>query len=406
MSDSTPRKEVARDCLERGAPTHQPWAENRPMSCQVAFPVRIPKVGSPISQETVRFWFVHQSLRAALSTRDNALNFVRLVLASSVIFGHSWPIGDFGDSHFPVITEWAVNGFFAISGYLIAGSRLRLSFADFMVNRALRLFPAFWTVLIVTAFVLAPMSVMVSGGQYDILSATLYVLRNAGLYMFQWGIEGSLLDVPLSGVWNGSLWTLFYEFVAYIAAGILLTLPWLRKHLVLTTSVATVAAMGAQIAALGVLDVTTNILLNSLRLGAFFAAGMLVYALGDRLPLSWWPAVTAFLALAVLTATGTVEQFGQVPFAFLLLWLGARAPIRIGARNDISYGVYIWAFPVQQLIVLVGLAWLGPWGTAILAFTLTVPLAWLSWRYVEKPSMALRKRLTRAERATKAAPRA
>lgn len=63
--------------------------------------------------------------------------------------------------------------------------------------------------------------------------------------------------------------------------------------------------------------------------------------------------------------------------------------VRIGSRNDVSYGLYIWAFPVQQLIIVAGFAWLGVWGTALLALLLTLHLAWASWRFVEKPAMKL-----------------
>jgi len=124
------------------------------------------------------------------------------------------------------------------------------------------------------------------------------------------------------------------------------------------------------------LDVTTNLVLNSLHLGAFFAAGFFLYAIRDRVDLrAWyWPALSAAM-LVVLFMTGQAEWFGQLPLTFLVLWLGAVLPVRIGSTNDISYGVYIWAFPIQQLIVLFGLGWLGPWGTALFAFALTIPVA-------------------------------
>ena len=84
------------------------------------------------------------TLRDALRGRDNGLNLVRLVLAGRVVVGHSWPIGGFGANGFMLgMRNWAVYGFFAISGYLIAGSRLRLGWASFMMRRAARILPGY-----------------------------------------------------------------------------------------------------------------------------------------------------------------------------------------------------------------------------------------------------------------------
>lgn len=334
------------------------------------------------------------TLRSALSTHDNALNFVRLVLAASVILSHSWAVGGFGQHPFNGLGDWAVNGFFALSGYLIAGSRLRLNFGQFMMSRAFRIFPAFWLVLVGTAFVIAPLSTLATDETWQLGSALDYVVRNAGLYVFQWGVDDTLTSVPFVGAWNGSLWTLFYEFVAYIGAALLLTLPWARRHALVATGVATAAVIVAQIAALGPLDVSTNLFLNFLRLGSFFAAGMFRYFLADKLSLKWWNAAIAGATLAVMAVLGVADLLGQIPLAYLLLWIGARAKTRIGSKNDVSYGVYVWGFPVQQLLVVFGFTWLGPWLTALLALIVTLPLAWGSWKLVENPAMRLRKRIT------------
>lgn len=171
-------------------------------------------------------WYIVQmatSIRESLSTRDNALNLVRLLLAVAVIIGHAWILGGFGEGPFPGLAGWAVNAFFAISGYLITGSRLRSGILKFLMNRVLRIFPAFWVVLVVTASVIAPLVSVVAGESWLFGSATSYVVLNAGLYIFQWGIVDTLSTVPHPGAWNGSLWTLFYEFSAYLCAGALLS---------------------------------------------------------------------------------------------------------------------------------------------------------------------------------------
>ena len=80
-----------------------------------------------------------------------------------------------------------------------------------------------------------------------------------------------------------------------------------------------------------------------------------------------------------------------IPFAYGLLWLGAVLPVRLGSVNDLSYGTYIYAFPVQQLLAVAGAhTVLGYWGFATVALLVTLVLAWLSWHLVEKPTLRLK----------------
>lgn len=283
-----------------------------------------------------------QTLREALSTRDNALNFVRLALAVVVIFEHTWVIGGYENVPEIPLAAWAVNGFFALSGYLIAGARMRSSLRTFMVRRIARIFPAFWTVLALTAFVLAPLASFIGGGRWELGSALSYVTGNGLLWVQQFEVAETLSTVPYPDVWNGSLWTLFFEFAAYIAAALVLSFAITRRYALPLTAAGFIGLAVVQILAHGPLDISTSIILSFLRLGAFFAAGMLLYFLGDRIKLRVWPFAALLVLMGFLFATGLAPWIGQLPFAFLLLWLGARLPVRLGSRNDISYGVYVW----------------------------------------------------------------
>ena len=97
--------------------------------------------------------------------------------------------------------------------------------------------------------------------------------------------------------------------------------------------------------------------------------------------------VGAGVVYAVLTDQGWADLYGQLPLAVLLLGLGASPSRNWTTRTDLSYGVYIYAYPVQQLLVLLGTA---SWGVAVnslLVVLLTLPLALLSWTLVEKPAL-------------------
>ena len=105
------------------------------------------------------------------------------------------------------------------------------------------------------------------------------------------------------------------------------------------------------------------------------------------------------LASALLVGLGVLltpdyRLLGGLPLACLMLWIGARTPSRIGSRNDISYGLYIYGFPVQQALVMWGFAAVGWLGFAVLGLLATLPIAALSWLVVERPSLRWKSRLT------------
>lgn len=325
-----------------------------------------------------------------LGSRDNALNFLRLILAAMVILGHSWPFGGLGHHPLDAVAGIAVNGFFALSGFLIAGSRLRLPLGRYLWRRAMRIFPGFWVCLIVVAFGFAPLSTFFTGESYRLDSAVSYLWSNATLYIRQWGVDATLQHVPVPETWNGSLWTLYFEFGAYLIAGAALSLRWIVERargvfliLLIITCVASVLARGP-------LAITTNMRVEALRLGACFLAGMVAFLWRERIVLSRGLAVVC-LAVTVLAGIflpgDWLAGVMAIPLTYLLLYFGARLRTRIGASNDVSYGVYIYACPVQQLLCLLNVPALGVAAYAFTSLVMTLPLAWLSWKFIERPAL-------------------
>lgn len=289
--------------------------------------------------------------------RANALNLVRLLLAGTVIVWHSFPLSGADIRWEPlrrIVAEVGVDGFFAISGYLIVASWMRTpDWRSYLSARARRILPAFWVCLVVTAVVIAPLTTGMLGPDNLI-----YIAKNAALWVFQYDIAGTPLGVPYEAAWNGSLWTLPVLFVlAVIGAGVT-TAGW----------------------------VANNYAVLATRFGLMFLAGALVWQLRDRLPVRTAMIVGSGVVLAAGTFTPDYRILAALPLAYLVLVAGAvlRSP-RLRLRNDISYGVYIYAFPVQQVLAVWGVHELGVGPYALLATLGTVPLAMLSWFYVEKP---------------------
>lgn len=312
---------------------------------------------------------------------DNALNALRLVLALLVIVGHTLPIADTAwPAWMGQLGSWSVAGFFVISGYLILGSRLRSSWWTYSIRRAARIFPGYWVQLLVVALVLAPLATLISPSTWTIQGAGQYIAANASTFGLQYSLDGTVF--PHFDAWNGSAWTLMYELMAYIGCLAVFSIPWCRRHAIVTSAAALVILGGFTIVA-PYADITTNLYLNTAYLGSYFAAGMLAHALRDHIPVRW-PLIGASTAAAiVLLALPGGDGFAQIPIAYALLAAGVALPVRIGSTNDISYGVYIYAFPVQQMVAMLG----ASGALHLLASTaITVVLAIGSWHLVERPA--------------------
>ena len=336
--------------------------------------------------------------------RDNNFNLIRLMAALSVLGGHSVAVlglpssREFFFDHLGLsLAEMAVDVFFVTSGFLVAGSLVnRGDVIAFLWARALRIYPAIWVMLILTVFVLAPALTTLPLADYFASPKTHdYFVKCATLIG---GVRYSLPRVfetnPLHGEFNGSLWTLPIELrlYCYLAAGwlVLAAAPAIRMRAM---------SVAAPIVACAYLV----LILRGRLFGAPFNAadtrifmflyGTTLYLWRDRVPMS--PGIL-FAALACLLIASVNEQ------AFFVVYVVSLAPLvlhlaylpkgRVLAFNDwgdCSYGVYIYAFPIQQT-----LAFLFP-GMPLIAMILvsaaiTLGVAALSWTLIERRALALK----------------
>lgn len=317
-----------------------------------------------------------------------------------VIVSHAWPIGGYGDD--PRIAgeklgTWAVAGFFAISGYLIANSRRHATMSTFLVRRVLRIYPGYLVCLVVIALGFAPVSVALGPGSVQWTSAFSYVYDNLLLKVHQEGIRDTLTAVPYGPAWDGSLWTLIYEFLCYLAIGLLLSLAIHWHRAVVVAAFVATAALYVVEHHLG----HEGMLALFAFLGAIFFAGSALAVFAELVPLDWRIGVLAIGVAAASAELNAIPWLGALPIAYVCMWLGTVLPFhRIGRVNDLSYGVYIYAFPVQQTIMVVlGRHHLPVGVTALLGVVGTLPFAAASWFVVEKRALALKSRLGASARA-------
>lgn len=322
----------------------------------------------------------------------NSLNAVRLGLAYLVVFSHAFPVGGFGSSPnyrgIP-LGFLSVGGFFAISGYLITRSRFRTRLGVFLWRRFLRIVPGFWVAIAVTAFVLAPLVGAINGG-WNAGAALAYLVDGMNLWNAPTQIGTTLNGTPYPMSWNGSLWSIQWEVVCYVAVGILAGVGLVRRTRWLAVAalvLSTAASIWVQAAGiLGPKHEFSMVL-------PFFLAGSVLYLYSDRIAMSWRLGVPALLALCVLPAFGQGRTLTPLCLAYVCLWIGARGPAwlrKVGHRNDLSYGVFLYGFPVEMVLAALGVAAWGFFAYASLSLLVTTVFAAASWFLVEKPAMSLK----------------
>lgn len=323
-----------------------------------------------------------------LDSRDNNFDLLRLLAAWSVLVSHSFalvgreePLHWFGTT----LGNVGVLLFFAVSGLLIRRSweydpRPR----DFWTKRALRLLPALATVAVLTAFVLGPLvSTLSTGSYFSSWETWVYPVRVTLLYTFGAPLPGVFEDHVYPGV-NGPLWSLPVEVFAYFCM-FLLGVTGLLARRALVTGLAAASLVWAA----WWVSVTSEAVGSTYVLAAF-AVGAAAYTWRDRIVLSW-PVAAALVPLCALTGLGPDPLrvvVWTLAAVYLSYWFAYAVPpvgrllVRYG---DASYGLYIWAFPVQQTLVQVGVD--DPWVMIAVATPVVWLLAIASWRLVERPAL-------------------
>lgn len=347
-----------------------------------------------VSEATPKPWF-----GILLDPRNNSLNLIRLVLAFAVLLHHSWPLAGLpGEPEFAgdTLGGWAVAGFFGISGYLITSSRWSNALGPYLVNRIARIMPAFWVCLIAMALFFAPIGYLVAKGSLDgyltsAHSPLNFLISNGMLQMRFYDIAGTPLDVPYSGAWNGSLWSLYYEFLCYLIIAALGTFAIVRRSRWPLT-LAFILSVFAQ-ANIGRISRLTNDnfdVVLMLKLLPFFLGGAVIFIWKDKIGFHWIPGWLSFVAAFFISSfvPGWGVQASAIFVTYGVFWVSTvvKQP-RIIAKNDISYGVYIYAFAVQQLLAVFGADEWGLLWFSLAAAVLTVPFAAASWLLVERPVM-------------------
>lgn len=281
----------------------------------------------------------------------------------------------------------AVAVFFIISGYLVTASWQRdPHLLRFALRRFLRVWPAFIVVLLLTVYGLGVWATELPLKEYLAHSATTDYLRGLWLHI-HFMLPGVFTHNPYPFGVNGSLWTIPIEIQCYAVLGLAGMVGLLLNRSIFLLSIA-IFMLWFHTRSNADLVGDVN---YERELSAYFLSGAAMHALREywrRRPLAWTIAIgTASVAAWWLDWRYTSLLIGM-PFA--VIYLGTQAtPIirRAGRWGDPSYGIYLFAFPIQQLVILHLWPTAGFVGTLAAAAVITVALAYISWHLIEKQAM-------------------
>ena len=346
----------------------------------------------------------------SLRSENNNFTFVRLVLASSVIFSHSyWRIsgreGTDGLSSYlgKPISSFAVDGFFFLSGFLIYASSLRRNTAPtFLLARFARLWPALAVSVIITVAVGAAVT-EVPWGAYFRGETARFVVRNLLLQGGAYRLTGVNCADAACNV-NGSLWTIAWEVRCYLALAVLMMLK-LSSAKIIGNFIAPASVAFCVFWSFFPYTEGGWFYFGDMiaRLWTLFVLGMTAFVFRSQIRLSWLAlaglSVFVFAVHGVSGPFAGVLEYGLTGYGVLCVgFLTATTRAFSSTWPDLSYGVYIYAFPVMMVLAEF-VMFSNPLSLAFMTLLATLPVAAASWYFIEKPVLAGLKQWERLRRA-------
>jgi len=333
---------------------------------------------------------------------------LRFIAATLVLITHSFALSSGDPNAEPLRTSlgitWgsiAVDIFFVTSGFLVTGSLVyRQNLYNFVVARALRIYPALWAALSLTVLVVGIHLTTLSAEAFFSDAGTWkYLAKNALLATgIAYYLPGTFMDNPWPRAVNGSLWSLPLEIKMYAALAITWSIAKLfGKNIVKSFAWGCIALMVTSLF-ISLIIIISNTQSNlHFPLIAMFFSGATIQVLKNRIPISsrLFLLVLTALLISTLLDRGVFEFAYQLAIPYLVMYLAlvpTGAVRHFNKLGDYSYGIYIYAFPIQQALAHY---WKGIGSIEMIAFSfpITLVLAFASWHLIEKRALSFKTKI-------------
>lgn len=345
----------------------------------------------------------------------NNFDFIRFLAALSVIVTHSYTLSGSSDNDLLgtltrglySFSSLGVDVFFIISGYLIARSiEQSPSLLSYLWKRTLRIFPALIVVVLLCVFILGPLVTNADPKSYFSNRHTYAFLSAISLYYIPDFLPGVFAGNPYPNAVNGSLWTLAYEFSLYIFLAIFFVKKGrIAKLLFILLIFGFFILRGYAVLSSRTFYIDEYHLPNTvinfyylLNYTVLFGFGAILYFLKDTIPLNGKFFIIGVSVLFISTfkiQIAGVISYIVLPYAVIYLAFLKSKLNKFGKYGDFSYGMYIYAFPVQQTIMYFsGHQKVSTVLLAVLSTLCTLPLAFFSWKFIESKALSLKVKIS------------
>ncbi|MBB6254117.1 acyltransferase family protein [Nitrospirillum iridis] len=324
--------------------------------------------------------------------RPRGFDSLRSILAIAVVLWHTSSIcyGLDGEAWLwtgPLrpLGYFIVPAFFALSGFLVAGSLLRNDLTTFVTLRLVRIYPALAVEVFISAFIIGIGVTNLGIGDY-FTGRRLYSYLLNVIGFVHYSLPGVFTENPVAGVVNAQLWTIPYELYCYGVLTIVALIGLCRRPVgfmmavvILNIFILIYATYGDDTLAFAVRPPGGLAILC-------FLYGVGFYLVRDKIPMNWALFIGSLIAYTGFVFFAETVYASAVFATYMTIFLGLKKkkiPL-ISGMAKYSYGVYLYGYPLQQMVyqsLPAGKAW---WSNFLISFPLSLAGAALSWHLVER----------------------
>ncbi len=343
---------------------------------------------------------------------------LRILLAVAIFYGHSlWVAGGNASMSHDLVRFHAASGgqmdgggwsgpkrplhvalvpmFFALSGFLVIGSAIRLKdVRTFLAFRMLRLFPALLVEVTLSALVLGPAVTSLNFGDY-FRDPTFWHYFGNCLGIISFNLPGVFLSNPVANIVNINLWTLPSEFDCYFIMAMLMVTGLISRRKLMTIIFSIIALTFLVLNTFTQFGVTPTVLAPH-TITFYFVAGAIFYMWRDVIPLNWLLFILSSIASYTLLMFQHTVYLAAPFVVYCMAFIGLiRFPkIPFFSTGDYSYGIYLYGFPISQAVVHF-IPWVHGrgWANVMTSLLLSCLFAAFSWHVIEKRALKLKKYL-------------